>query len=306
MAPISFVFCNNDGTICKTPKSVVTDELQLHQTEITDPPQADTHIFDGFQLLHTLKNLPGSYGKIAKYVFNFLVCKSKEIHIIFDSYKSPSVRDFNKNLTGEEEIQYDIRKETKRPAEFSKLRRCSNFKTNFVNFLIEDWKSDDHVPLCLGKVVKLNFDKCYVYKISIENKMKRTNDYELSCSHDESCTKIAYHICQFRSNYRVQIHCATSDIPVIILTNFKYLKDKIEIIINLNINKKSILININEFFSNLGETLARSLAICHIFTGIDYNPAFYRRGENRPFAILKTETNFQEAFLKCLRTIQCK
>lgn len=54
-------------------------------------------------------------------------------------------------------------------------------------------------------------------------------------------------------------------------------------------------------YEKLGDQLSCSLAICHIFTGNDYNPAFFRKGKKRPFSILKKNKKFQEAFIQLLR-----
>lgn len=48
--------------------------------------------------------------------------------------------------------------------------------------------------------------------------------------------------------------------------------------------------------------MARSLTIAHIFTGNDFNPAFSKKGKKRPFAILKKNNSFQDAFIELLRT----
>ncbi|CAH1113066.1 unnamed protein product [Psylliodes chrysocephalus] len=61
LAPIPFSPCHTDGSICKTPKSVVIIELLQYQSEIVNPPDAVIHLVDGFYLLHTLKNVPNSY-----------------------------------------------------------------------------------------------------------------------------------------------------------------------------------------------------------------------------------------------------
>lgn len=166
----------------------------------------------------------------------------------------------------------------------SLLLRSRNFKEKFVEFLIEDWTRDEMVVLITGTTVKLNYDKCYVYEVSGEEKIKKVIDNNLTCYHEEADTKIVIHICQLNSDYRVQVHCTDSDIPVIMLANFKYLKENIHIIIDLSTGKKKLYLNINEIHAKLGEQLSRSLAICHIFTG-DYNPAFYRKGKKRPFDI---------------------
>lgn len=52
----------------------------------------------------------------------------------------------------------------------------------------------------------------------------------------------------------------------------------------------------------LEDQLCSSLAICHIFTGNDYNPAFFRTGKKRPFSILKKNKYFQDAFIKLLQS----
>lgn len=242
LAPIPFSLCHTNGTICKTPKSVVINELLEYQTEILNPPEADIHLVDGFYLLHTLKNLPNKYGKISMHILKILTYNRKEVHIIFDKYKKPSIKDFEHDLRGEEDTQYDvIRKDSNRPADFCKLLRSNNFKEKFVEFLIEDWTRDEFIILITGKTVKLNYDQCYTYEVSSENKIKRVIDYNLSCYHEEADTKIVYHICQLNTNYRVQIHCTDSDIPIIMLANFKYLKDEIQVIINLSTSKKNVL-----------------------------------------------------------------
>lgn len=298
LAHISFSFCHTDGTICKTTKSVIITELIKHQAEVVDPPEADIDLVDGFYFLHTLKNYPESYGKISKHILKVITYNRKEVHIIFDKYDTPSIKDYEHDLRGEDNVQYDVRKENKRPAEFTKLLRSRNFKEKFVEFLIEDWTRDEMVLLMTETTVKLNYDKCYVYEVSGEGKIKKSIDNNLTCYHEEADTKIVFHICQLNSNYRVRVHCTDSDIPVIMLANFKYLKEDIHITVDLSTGKKKLYLDINEIHAKLGEQLSRSLAICHIFTGNDYNPAFYRKGKKRPFDILKKNTKFQEAFIQ--------
>lgn len=51
----------------------------------------------------------------------------------------------------------------------------------------------------------------------------------------------------------------------------------------------------------LGEDLSCALAICHIFTGNDFNPAFYRRGKVKPFKTLKKNDQYINGFLQLLK-----
>lgn len=165
-APISFSLCHADGNICKTKKSVITTELLKYQEADVTVENSNIHIIDGFYLLHTLKNVPGKYGKISEYILKMITFNRKEVHIIFDKFKEPSMKDYEHDKRGDEETHYDINRNTKRPADFSKLLRSKNFKKKFVEFLIKDWSKQEYLTIIMGKIVKLNYDQCYTYTVS--------------------------------------------------------------------------------------------------------------------------------------------
>lgn len=251
-------------------------------------------------MLHTLKNVPNTYGKISTYIFKILVSDKKEVHIIFDKFNSPSIKDYEHRQRGEDDTVHSVQKNNKRPSDFGKLLRSKNFKESFVEFLIDDWTNDQFVLLCQDKIVRLSYGKsCYSYQAH-ENQIKRTIDHNLSCFHEEADTKIMYHICQMPINYNVEVHCTDSDIPVIILANMKYLQAEIKITVNMCSNKKTEYLNINKIYEKIGDKLARALTICHIFTGNDFNPAFYKKGKKRPFSILKKSNSYLDAFVQLL------
>ena len=216
LSPISFVFSYANGTIFETPKSVIINELLKFLTESVDPPEPD--IIDRFYVLNKLKNVPDK----------------KEIHIIFDKFKKTSIKDFEHDLRGRDNTHYEIRKEGKRPLEFGLLLR------SFVEFLIKNWSTNTFTNIIEGKIVKVNYEMCYIFESSA-GIMKRTNDYNLCCCQEEADTKISFHICQMNIYY------------VILLANYKYLKDQVEIIINLSSGKKELYLNINKIFANVGE-----------------------------------------------------
>ena len=164
LAPMPFSLCRSTGEICKTQKSVIIETLIAHQYKIYDIPTADVHIIDGFYLLHTLKNLPEKYESISRHILQILVNKGKEVHIIFDRYRKPSIKDYERCLRGEKNEFYDIRGSNRRSQDFRKLLKSPQFKEKFVQFLIEDWNNDKYSLMCDRKIVKLNFDKCYVYE----------------------------------------------------------------------------------------------------------------------------------------------
>lgn len=53
----------------------------------------------------------------------------------------------------------------------------------------------------------------------------------------------------------------------------------------------------NNILEKLGEKICRSQPAFHALTGCDQNPAFYRKGNNKPFGLLQKSTKYQEAFI---------
>lgn len=147
LSPISFSLCHYDGNICKTNKSVITQEFLKHQPAEVDAPAADVHIYDGFYVLHKMKTVPITYRKVAEYLFKIVTSNKKEVHLLFDKFNKPTIKDYEHRLREEETTSYDIRAENKRPAELGKLLKSSNFKQKFVEFLIDEWATDHYAAL---------------------------------------------------------------------------------------------------------------------------------------------------------------
>lgn len=134
----------------------------------------------------------------------------------------------------------------------------------------------------------------------MDQKLQRTTDYNMSCYHEEADTKIVYHICELVEDCSVIIHCSDSDIPIIMLSKMKFLKADKKIKVCISVKNKKRYIDINAIYSNLKEDLSRAIAVFQIFTGNDFNPAFFRKGKKRPFTILKNNVAFQKAFVKLI------
>lgn len=62
--------------------------------------------------------------------------------------------------------------------------------------------------------------------------------------------------------------------------------------------KKQRYIDLTKVYEYLGPSLCRSLPGFHTLTGCDYNPAFFKKGKQRPFNILKKKHEY--------RAIPCK
>lgn len=57
-------------------------------------------------------------------------------------------------------------------------------------------------------------------------------------------------------------------------------------------------INLTQVYEHLGASLCRSLPGFHALTGCDFNPAFFKKGKQRPFNILMKKYEYQQAFMQ--------
>ena len=81
---------------------------------------------------------------------------------------------------------------------------------------------------------------------------------------------------------------------VIMLGNLDKIKSKIYI--ECGATNSRHIIDVNALHKLLGLDLCKALPGFHAFTGCDYNPAFFRKGKQRPFKILRDKNEFQKAF----------
>lgn len=300
LTPVPMALCHLDGTIYKTDKSALMGFLEKKVTSKA-PDHVDVAILDGFFLLHLMKDIPRLFGNVSKKIFQMITgFKAHKIHLIFDRYSSPSIKDYERDSRNATETEYTISgPDQARPPDFIKELRNSKFKEALVRFLINHWANEEFAELIGGKIVYLNFDKCYRF-MSQGNKMLREIDPILSCpSHEEADTKMIYHVATLGEDYtggNVLLRCSDTDILIILLGNLKYIKRSYNIWMEVGTGNFQRYIDVSKLHEHLGEALSSALPGYHAFTGCDYNPAFFRKGKIRPWKMVEDSPEYQEAF----------
>ncbi|GFY05337.1 uncharacterized protein TNCV_2207831 [Trichonephila clavipes] len=128
--------CHLDGTICKTNKSALMKCLEK-EVQHEQPHHIDILIIDGFFLLHTMKNVPKTFGNISKKLLQMDThLKASRIAVIFDQYFTPSIKDYEHSQRLEyAQLEYTITgPEQIRSSDFSKELKNFNFKEALVDF----------------------------------------------------------------------------------------------------------------------------------------------------------------------------
>lgn len=302
--PITHVpssMCHFDGTICKTPKSALMKALEK-SIEHSAPPHIDIFVIDGFFILHSMKDVPKSFGNISKKMLKMLTqFNSARIDVIFDQYFTPSIKDYERSIREEStQLNFTITgPDQVRPADFGKELKNAHFKEALINFFISHWATDEMAPFIGNKLIKVNFIECHSFSI-INNKIVSSIDENLSCpEHEEADTKIIYHICKIDTPENIAIRCSDTDISVIMLGHIHHLKDdNSRVWVLTGTGNSQRYIDLSKIYEHLGPSVSRSLIGFHAMTGCDYNPAFFKKGKLKPFKILKKSPEYIEAFLK--------
>lgn len=87
------------------------------------PNTFDVAIVDGFLLLHTMQDIPATFGSISKKIMSTLIAtRAPRVDIIFDQYFTPSIKDYERARRNEQNsIDFNITGPSQtRPTDFIK------------------------------------------------------------------------------------------------------------------------------------------------------------------------------------------
>lgn len=282
ITPVPLSLCHLDGAICKTAKSVLGKCLEANINHEA-PKYTDVFLVDGFFILHSMKEVPKTFGSISKKCLQMVTkFPARRIDVIFDQYFHPSIKDNERLLRDEApQIEYNISGPDQiRPTDFAKEMKNTKFKEALIDFFATHWASDEIATFLGNKLVHLSFRNCYSY--SAHNNKVESSITEDLCRelHEEADSKIIYHACSIADQSNIVIRGSDTDIMIIMLGNILQLKNTSSHIWMLaGTGNNERFIDITKIYEQFGELLSKSLAGFHVFTGCDYNPAFFNKGK---------------------------
>lgn len=109
LAPVPPALVQYNGNMHKTPKAGLAKQFTANINP-SIPPKTDIEIIDGFYLLNRLgSSVPQTFGKIAEHVLR-KICNTdvSEVHLVFDRYLSPSIKDIERHSRQEVDIPFSI------------------------------------------------------------------------------------------------------------------------------------------------------------------------------------------------------
>ena len=107
LTPVPLSLGHVDGSMNKTEKSKLQDHLKL-KCDVTPPSHIDLCIVDAMFLIHTLMELPSTYGGLAEMILNMLCKMAKTVHFVCDSYVYPSIKDIERKNRDADDVAAPI------------------------------------------------------------------------------------------------------------------------------------------------------------------------------------------------------
>jgi len=302
LAPIPPALFNCSGDMLKTDKSALSKQLMSKITP-ANPGQVDIEIIDGFYYMYQIgSTLPQTFGKLAESILKKLCSKTaREVHIIFDRYLTPSIKDCERQNREGIDIPYTINGPLQtRPSDFLKSLKNFRFKEALVKFLSNHWENNSLASILGKKKIFITVgEQCFSY-CSVGNLVVKNEEIELACKHEEADTRIVYHVNKMQEKSKILVKAADTDILVILLDNLHKFPNLQIWLANSTSkkgkNKDEICINCTDLWIKLGPTLCLALPAFHAFTGTDYTAAFFNKGKVRPFNIFVKHPKIQQVF----------
>lgn len=301
LAPMPPALFSCTGDMLKTNKSTLAKSLKS-QVQMTQPTHIDVEVIDGFYFLYLIgSSLPQTFDKVAELIL-LKLCSSNaaEIHIVFDRYLTPSIKDSERQNRQGFDIPYSIKGPRQvRPTDFLGSLKNYRFKDALVEFLADYWKNDHLQSILKRKKVFITVgSECYSYQTK-DSHVVITEEVDYKCEHEEADTRIMFHISKVPPTSKILVKASDTDVLIILLANMhKVPQTEIWLAGSATKTKNKDLncINCTDLALKLGPTLCLGLPAFHAFTGCDYTAAFYNKGKVRPFKIFSKNETYQRTF----------
>ena len=169
LTPVPLTMASPDEVMAKTDKSALFGILEARVKDHSKPTTIDAYIIDGQFLLHSMPgNLPPSYGGLTRSILlQSLRTPAKSVHILFDDYPQPSVKDPERDRRGADCRTFVITgpEQQQVPRDLNDALKSRSFKKQLPQFLANEWQDPCYVDILGHHEVILDVPgECYHLK----------------------------------------------------------------------------------------------------------------------------------------------
>ena len=294
LGPVPWSLATADGMPTTTDKSKLLHNLESGIKPVTDRPSDAVHIIDGNAMLQSFKPIPDTFDELAEHVFNRLP-KTKRVDFVTDTYKSCSIKSYERARSGTSPTFLLAGAKTKTPHDWQSFMSNANNKTQLIKLLLEQWKTEKYAAKLLNRSI---YYVCAenVYSLTSENSttVSLHPEERLFSDQEETDTRIILHCLDIsRSLPQTCIIIIRSPDTDVLMLLLKYCKQiKTQILFDTGMGNKRCLLNVNDIYKNKGEDICSVLPALHCFTGCDTTSAFVRRGKMFPLKLVERKPEY--------------
>ena len=295
LTPVPLSLANIYGTKKTSPKYKLSKHLEgliIH----TEPTVVNIVLYDAMFIIQSLPtNLPKTFGKLAELVLN-IIChiQADEIHFVCDRYDVKSIKNAEQQTRGGNNEMYKINgAEQLCPKDFRHALKSSNFKTELIKFLMDEWKLDRYSD-CMKqkKIIFAHEDQCIQYLVSQTGNIEYTEVPIYISSHVEADTRLLFHLNVLSNKspgQNVAVRATDTDILVLLLYYAQKLNINLWMDLGHSTDNSRRLANITDLAEHIGPLVCKALPGYHALTGCDYTSSFFGKGKVNP--LKKAEKN---------------
>ena len=229
LLPEPVCFAHPDGSIRNSPKSKVFHFLKTKVTS-TPPTPVKTVIVNGMFLLRASIGKCATYQALARRILqDALKLTSYRIDICFDVYESPSIKDVERKVRGDENTIriFSIGPKHKIEGNIKELRQLSNYKNELLPFLYNEYQDPSYAPLIDDKIFYCAINNLYMKFYSVDNILNFEEVPNLFGSHHEADTRVIFHATHTDNHNPGNIvgRANDADILIVLLSSVHHLQN---------------------------------------------------------------------------------
>ena len=292
LGPVPWSLATADGSPTRTDKSKLLHKLEEGHVLSENPGKA-LHIIDGNALFYEINQLPDSFGELATRIFNHLP-NAARVDFVTDTYVTNSIKSAERERRGSSKSLLVQGPLTKVPRDFKDFLANEHNKTQLIQLLTNEWKSDKFAPKLHGRqIFVVHGERCWLLTSDDGITTISHEVQELRSSHEEADTRIILHMLHADHNEGSETIVVRSPDTDVFMLLIKYAsRMKKNLIMDTGHSNKRRLIDVKSIAQELGQDLSSALLSLHAFTGCDTTSAFVRKGKLVPMRTLRSNEEY--------------
>ena len=298
LTPVPYSLGTPDGFLAKTDKAKMVHYVMSDFLEnVLLPINNCLHIEDGNAFIHSLKDLPPTFGLICAKVLDMMSHKGDFVFST-DSYQPLSIKSQERLRRGYSEKLLLSGVNTRRPPDIKLFLHNDENKLQLFHMLLKVWSSGDSSEKLAGRSAILIVEGVANHLYVESGQTVNAEIHELRSNQEETDSRIILYIeYAIMNGYdSVVIRSPDSDIFFILMYYANHRKYKINVYFDTGVGKHRRIIDISKTAESLGDQYTEALLGIYIFTGEDCTSAFKGKGKVGPLKKLHKYPKFQKVF----------